>query len=84
MKKKKKKGLVKIEDLKVHHSTNFIRDKDIRSICEIQDVTRWVKIRKRAWRDHENRMDDNKFAKIAKNGKGNSPKPPGLIRGARR
>ncbi|KAH0954500.1 hypothetical protein HN011_012000 [Eciton burchellii] len=49
----------------------------IRNTCEIQDVITWARIRRRAWRDHVNRMDDNRLAKIAKNGKPNTSKPPG-------
>jgi len=47
-------------------------DEDIRSICEIQDATRWIRIRRRASRDHVNRMDDNRLAGISKNGKPNT------------
>jgi len=28
--------------------------------------SRWVRIRKRAWRDHVKRMDENRLAKIVK------------------
>jgi hypothetical protein len=44
------------------------RNEDIRDICEIQDITRWARVRRRAWREHVNRTDDNRLAKIAKNG----------------
>jgi len=37
---------------------NGIRNEDIRSIREIQDITRWARIRRRTWRDHVNGMDD--------------------------
>jgi len=45
----------------------------LHNICDIQDVIKWAKIRRRAWRDRVNRMDAN-LAKIAKNGKSNIPK----------
>jgi len=31
-----------------------ILDRDTRNICEMQDIIRWTRIRRRAWRDHEN------------------------------
>jgi hypothetical protein len=40
-----------------------IRDEDICNICEIQDIVRWAKIRRQAWRNHVNKMDDNWLAK---------------------
>ncbi|KAH0955250.1 hypothetical protein HN011_000030 [Eciton burchellii] len=59
---------------------NTLRDRihseDVRNICEIQDVIRWTRIRRRAWREHVNRIDDNRLAKIAKNGKPNTSRPP--------
>jgi len=51
-KKKKKKTLVKVEDFKVRHWQILIRNENIRNICEIQDVVRCARIRRRAWRDH--------------------------------
>jgi hypothetical protein len=55
---------------------NILRDRirngtDIRNICGIQAVIRWTRISRRAWRDHVNRMNDNRLAKIAKIGKPN-------------
>jgi len=47
---------------------NTLRDR-IRNIYEIQDVIRWLRIRRQVWRDHVNGVDDNQLAKIAKNGK---------------
>jgi hypothetical protein len=50
---------------------NILRDRilyeNICNICEIQDVIRWTRIRREAWRDHVNGMDDNRLAKIAEN-----------------
>jgi len=56
----------------------------IRNVCEIQDVTKWARIRKRAWTAGINRMDDNQLAKIAKTEKSNTPRPPGRLPKARR
>jgi len=56
----------------VHHS----RDR-MRNISEIQDVTRWVKIRKRSCNI---RLDDNRLARMARNAKRNErmKNPPGI------
>jgi len=50
------------------------RNEEIRNICEIQTVTRWSRIRRRAWREHVNKTIT---AKMAKNGKPNVTKLPG-------
>jgi len=43
------------------------RNEDVCNICGIQDVIRWTRISRRAWR---NRKQDNiRLAKIARNGK---------------
>jgi hypothetical protein len=62
-------GIFRLSSLSFHNE-------DICSICEVQDITRRVRIRRRAWRDHVNRMDDNWLVKIAKNGKPNTFGPP--------
>jgi len=51
-----------------NNSLNRTRDEDIRNIREIQDDIRWARIRRCAWRDHVKRMDDERLAKIARNG----------------
>jgi len=63
------------EDFKVI-TGDALRDRirNIRNICEIQDVMRWARIRRRTWKHHAKRMDDKS---LAKNGKPNSPRPPG-------
>jgi hypothetical protein len=45
------------------YTDDAVRDK-IRNICEIQDVIRWLRIRRQAWRNHVNKMDE--LAKVAK------------------
>ena len=54
-----------------------IRSEEIRDRCEIQDVVRWARGRRREWRDHVDRMDDTRLPKIAKNGRPSGTRPPG-------
>jgi hypothetical protein len=65
------------EDLKILAILCGIEFEDIRNTHEIQGVIRWARIRSRAWGDHVKRMDDDRLAKIAKDGKPNDPRPPG-------
>lgn len=53
------------------------RNEEIREICDIQDVVRWARNRRREWRDHVDRMSDDRLAKIAKEKKPNTSRPPG-------
>jgi hypothetical protein len=56
---------------------NRIRNEDISNICEIRDIIRRVEVRRRAWRDHVNKMDDNRLTKITENGKPDLPRSAG-------
>jgi len=72
------KRLLKTREMRIlRYNTGNIRDRildrDTRNICEMQDVIRWIRIRRRAWRDHVNGMDDNQLAKITENGKSKTP-----------
>ncbi|XP_045462511.1 uncharacterized protein LOC123672460 [Harmonia axyridis] len=53
------------------------RNEEIRDICGIQDVVRWARIRRRNWRDHVDRMPDNRLPKIAKTKRPNTARLPG-------
>ncbi|XP_045482792.1 uncharacterized protein LOC123686601 [Harmonia axyridis] len=53
------------------------RSEEIREICGLQDVVRWARIRRRHWRDHVDRMPDNRLPKIAKTEKPNTSRLPG-------
>ncbi|XP_055389680.1 uncharacterized protein LOC129618740 [Condylostylus longicornis] len=44
---------------------NRIRSEAIREECNIQDVVRWTRSRRRYWRDHVERMPSNSITKIA-------------------
>jgi len=64
------------ETLEMHHWRHCgmeFGNEDIRNIHEIEEVTRWVGIRRRASRD-VSRMDDNQL--MGKNGKSNIPGQP--------
>lgn len=41
-----------------------IRSEAIREKCQMQDVVRWARNRRRLWNDHVGRMADNRLAKI--------------------
>ncbi|XP_045462678.1 uncharacterized protein LOC123672567 [Harmonia axyridis] len=56
---------------------NRKRNEEIREISDIQDVVRWARKRRRAWRDHVDRMSDDRLAKIAQEEKPNTSRPPG-------
>mgnify|MGYP006948248671 FL=1 len=53
------------------------RNELIREQCNIQDIVRWSRQRRREWRDHVNRMDDEKLAKIAMSEKPNTLRQSG-------
>ncbi|XP_055372045.1 uncharacterized protein LOC129606020 [Condylostylus longicornis] len=53
------------------------RSTDIREECNIQDIVRWTRDRRRYWRDHVNRMGDNRLAKITMTSKPSGKRPVG-------
>ena len=40
------------------------RNTDIRALCQVPDIVRWSRQRRRAWNEHVERMDDDRLAKI--------------------
>lgn len=46
-----------------------VRSETIRERCQIQDVLRWARSRRRYWRDHVGKMGEERLAKIAKSQK---------------
>ncbi|XP_055378925.1 uncharacterized protein LOC129610383 [Condylostylus longicornis] len=54
-----------------------IKSAEIRKSCKIPDIVRWVRGRRRDWRDHVERMDNNRLAKIAYTEKPYSQRLPG-------
>ncbi|XP_055389920.1 uncharacterized protein LOC129618916 [Condylostylus longicornis] len=53
------------------------RSSDIRNMCGVQDIVRWTRSRRRNWRDHVHRMNENRLAKIAMTGQLTSKRPTG-------
>lgn len=45
--------------------------------CGVQDVTKWIKTRRKGWRDHVLRMTEDRLPKIAMKGKLDTPRPLG-------
>ncbi|XP_045477896.1 uncharacterized protein LOC123683044 [Harmonia axyridis] len=54
-----------------------IRSSVIRDELKVQDVVRFVRSRRRNWRDHVDRMGTDRLAKWAKNERPNTRRPPG-------
>jgi len=54
-----------------------IRSRDIREECGVQDVVRFVRARRRHWRDHINRMGPERLVKWASEEIPASRRPPG-------
>ncbi|XP_055382972.1 uncharacterized protein LOC129613079 [Condylostylus longicornis] len=50
---------------------------DIRNICGIQNIVRWSRYRRRYWKDHVNKMEEDQLAKVAMNGQINAKHQPG-------
>jgi hypothetical protein len=43
-----------------------IRSDQFQQLSGIQDIVKWVNVRRSAWDAHVNRMEDNRLAKIAR------------------
>jgi stage III sporulation protein SpoIIIAA len=43
-----------------------IRSDQLQRLSGIQDIVKWVNVRRREWDAHVNRMEDNHLAKIAR------------------
>ncbi|KAI4501059.1 hypothetical protein M0802_003862 [Mischocyttarus mexicanus] len=53
------------------------RNEDIRKECNVQDIVRWARQKRRDWRDHVARMKNNRLPKIAQTQKPNTSRLPG-------
>ena len=77
------KRMLRTNEMKVLRTItgNTLRDQrrsqDIRNECEIDDVVRWTRARRRYWNEHVTRMGAERLAKIARNGKPATKRPPG-------
>jgi hypothetical protein len=54
-----------------------VRNDKIREMCDVQDVVRWGRQRRRFWRDHVNRMDSQRLPHLALHGKPDGKRAPG-------
>lgn len=52
-------------------------NKSIRERCDVQDVVKWSKIRKKKWKEHVERMNENRLARICMTEKPTGGRPPG-------
>ncbi|XP_044744248.1 uncharacterized protein LOC123306342 [Coccinella septempunctata] len=77
------KTMARINEMKVLRliTGNTLRDQrrssDIREECQTEDVVRWMPARRRYWNEHVSRMGDDRLAKVVRNGKPTSKRPPG-------
>lgn len=49
-----------------------IKSETIRETCGIQDVVRWARVRRRCWRDHVERMSNERIANMVMTQKPNT------------
>lgn len=54
-----------------------LRSSDIRQELQTEDVVRWIRVRRRHWRDHVDRMNTSRIAKWAKDNQPETRRPPG-------
>lgn len=54
-----------------------MRNEQIRQDCDIQNIVRWSRARRRHWRDHMDRMTPLRLAKLVKTHNPQNPRPPG-------
>ena len=52
------------------------RNDEIRQICDVQDVIKWSRKRRKEWNRHVLRMGDQRLAKMALRGKPSTTRPP--------
>jgi len=54
-----------------------IRNSVTRDDCQVPDIVRWTRARRRAWRDHVGRMHPDRIAKVAMTGRPRGARPVG-------
>ncbi|CAH0383760.1 unnamed protein product [Bemisia tabaci] len=52
-------------------------NESIREECQIQDIAKWTKMRRKMWSEHVERMDGERLAKICMVGRPHSQRQPG-------
>lgn len=50
---------------------------EIRKEFQTEDIVKWIRARRRLCREHVSRMSNNRLAKVARDGRPASNRPPG-------
>ncbi|KAI4500112.1 hypothetical protein M0802_004982 [Mischocyttarus mexicanus] len=50
---------------------------NIRQRCNVENINKWIKTRKKDWNEHVDQMNSNRFANICQNNKPYSRRPIG-------
>lgn len=80
---KKTKALLRTTEMQVlrkitgNRLADRIRNNDIRQQCDVPDIVRWSRQRKREWNQHVSRMTPERTVRIARDGKPRSRRPVG-------
>ena len=53
------------------------RNEEVRQICDVPDVIKWSRTRRKEWNRHVVRMGDRRLAKMSLMGKPSTSRPPG-------
>ena len=54
-----------------------MRNKDVRDQCNIQDINKWIQVRRKKWSNHVDRASEERLLRIAKDGKPAAVRPRG-------
>lgn len=79
----KTKSMLRVAEMKILRTIvgktrrDRVRNTEVREQCEVQDVVRWGRQRRRQWHDHVRRMDENRLPKIALVGRPAGKRPLG-------
>jgi endonuclease/exonuclease/phosphatase family metal-dependent hydrolase len=79
----KTKSLLRVSEMKTLRTIcgvtlrDRVRNTEIRRRCDVQDVVRWGRQRRRQWNEHVRRMDAGRLAKITLQGVPTGKRPPG-------
>ena len=66
------KSLLRTSEMKVLRNISGktlrdrVRNTEIRRICEVEDIVRWGRQRRRFWNEHVSRMDQSRVVRIAR------------------
>jgi len=80
---RKTKQILRTNEMKILRNitnkrlTDRIRSQVIREECGVEDIVRWGRERRRKWRDHVNRMDDDRIIKICSTQNPHGQRPRG-------